>query len=253
MSQCMGDTDIKVSIITATYNSSSTLKRTMKSVLEQTYSHLEYIIMDGASEDDTLEIARSFETDFAKAGKELRIFSVKDRGMYDAINKGVDIATGVLIGNVNSDDFYEPDAVENVVNEYLKEPYDMIYGDLRIYKKAGSFIKKARLEPFVSTRYWNHPTTFITKETYSKEKYRVESMYDDYDLMLRLRKGGYRVRVVNKVLSNFTFGGMSTQKSLKKTFERIKLNLRICRRNGYGGPRYIIDNIAKELVKYIMG
>jgi hypothetical protein len=128
----------------------------------------------------------------------------------------------------------------------------MIYGDLRIIKPSGNTIKKAQLKKFVSTRYWNHPTTFITKETYNKEQYKQENLYDDCDLMLRLRCKGYRVQIVNKVLSNFVFGGMSTSKSWKRMKERILIRCKIYKSNGYG-LLYYIDSCVIEFAKYILG
>lgn len=241
-----------VSIVTVTFNSEKTLARTIESVLNQTYANMEYTIMDGCSKDGTLAVAQSYQDAFAAKNIPFRIVSEPDHGMYDAINKAVALSRGVIVGNVNSDDYYEPDAVETVVKEYLKEPYDMIYGDLRIIKPSGNTIKKAKLKKFVSTRYWNHPTTFITKETYDKEKYKCESMYDDCDLMLRLRKNGYKVRVVGKILSNFTFGGMSTKKNWKETKERMKIRCRVYKNNGYGLP-YYLDSVLMETAKFILG
>lgn len=241
-----------VSLITVTFNSEKTLARTIRSVLNQTYRNIEYTIMDGCSTDKTVEIAKSYRNEFEQKGITYRIISEPDNGMYDAINKAIELSDGLIIGNVNSDDYYEKDAVEIIVDEYNKAPYDMIYGDLRIIKPSGNTIKKAKLKRFVSTRFWNHPTTFITKETYNKEKYKCESIYDDCDLMLRLRKKGYRVRVVNKILSNFTFGGMSTKKDWNKTKQRIRIRCQIYENNGYG-LLYKIDSIAVETLKYLLG
>ena len=242
-----------VSLVTATFNSGKTLARTIESVLAQTVPCKEYTIMDGGSTDDTLKVAHRYDAAFAEKGIVYRVVSEPDEGMYDAINKAVRLSTGTIIGNVNSDDYYEPIAVETVLREYEKEPYDMIYGDLRVVRRNGCNIKKAKLKKFVSTRYWNHPTMFVTKETYNKEEYRCQSMYDDCDLMLRLRKGGYRVRVVNEVLSNFTFGvgGMSTEKSFKKAMRRAGLRAMVYRQNGFG-PLYWAESYLLEFVKFVL-
>ena len=243
---------ILVSIVTVTFNSEKTLARTIESVLNQTYRNIDYTIMDGCSTDGTVALAESYATAFEEAGIPFTVISEPDDGMYDAINKAVKRSHGVLVGNVNSDDFYEPNAVQTVVAEYVKDPFDMIYGDLRIIKPSGNTVKKAKLGRFATTRYWNHPTTFITKATYDKEQYKCESMYDDCDLMLRLRRKKYKIRTVNEILSNFTFGGMSTKKSWKKTKERISIRCKIYKNNGYGFL-YYLDSAVMEIAKYILG
>ncbi|WP_051373018.1 glycosyltransferase family 2 protein [Clostridium sp. Ade.TY] len=242
---------VNVSIITVTYNSEKTLKKTIESVLNQTYPVYEYSIIDGLSTDNTVKVAESYRNSFEKKNIKFNIISQKDNGMYDAINKGIDISTGEVIGNVNSDDWYEVDTVEKVANEYKKSHFDMLYGDLRINKPTGTMIKKAKLKKFVSTRYWNHPTTFITNETYNKYKYKVESMHDDLDLMLKIRKNKLKVVVINEILSNFNFGGMSNEKNIKRTMNSIKTRCKIYKNNGYS-PIYYIDTFLIELAKYIL-
>lgn len=244
--------NILVSIITVTLNRGHTLSRAVESVLNQTYSNMEYIIMDGMSQDHTLEIAHSYDQAFKEKNIRYRIISQPDSGMYDALNQGIALSHGVIIGSVNSDDYYEPDAVEAVVREYKKKPFDMVYGNLRIIKPSGTIIKKAKLKKMVSTRYWNHPATFIAKEVYRKEPYKCESIYDDCDLMLRLRKKQYEVRVIDKVLSNFVFGGMSTRRDWGKTKERIRIRWRIYQNNGYG-VIYYLDSVLIEVAKFLTG
>ena len=134
-----------VSITTATYNSEKTLARTIESVLNQTYAPLEYLIVDGLSKDRTISIARDYEEQFKKRGISYTIISEADKGMYDAINKGIRRANGVLIGNINSDDWYEPDAVERIVEKYLETQFDFLYGDLNIVLAGGRRkIKRAK-------------------------------------------------------------------------------------------------------------
>ena len=104
----------KVSVITPCFNSEKTIRKTLDSVLNQTYNNYEYIIVDGKSTDGTLKIIEEYKTKF---GEKLKFISEKDTGIYDAMNKGIAMASGDIIGIVNSDDFYCLDALENMVNE----------------------------------------------------------------------------------------------------------------------------------------
>lgn len=242
----------KVTILTVALNSEKTIARTIESVLAQTYDNLEYIILDGQSTDKTVSIAESYRKAFENRKIDYIVCSEKDNGMYHALNKGVAMARGVIIGSVNSDDYLEPEAAEVMAKTYETTGFDMAYANLRIIKPTGTMIKRAKFSSFVSTRYWNHPTTFIAKSVYDKEKYKLESLYDDCDLMLRLRKKGYKVVTIDKVLSNFVFGGMSTKKSLKETVGRIKTRCKIYKNNGYGFI-YYFDCFAIEMAKWILG
>ncbi len=241
-----------ISVITVTLNSEKTLAKAIESVLNQTYDKVEYIVMDGGSTDATMQIAREYQERFAAKGYDMKIISEADRGMYDALNKGVALATGDVIGQINSDDWYEPDALETVANKFMEEPFDLFWADLRIIKPSGEMIKKARIRNFVSTKDWSHPTTFIRAEIYKNNPYSLISMYDDFELILRLRKQGVKMAVENKVLANFVFGGMSTKKNLKDTVRRIKLSCNNYKINGYGLP-YYIDRVVVETAKFILG
>ena len=117
-----------VSIITPCYNSEKTIEKTIKSVLGQTYKNIEYIIVDGGSSDSTIDIVKKYEMLFE--GR-MKVISEKDDGIYDAMNKGILNATGKLIGIVNSDDYYEADAVETVVKNMEEDEYQVLYGLLR--------------------------------------------------------------------------------------------------------------------------
>ena len=119
---------MKISIITTTYNSGSTLRQTLESVLRQTYQDIEYWIIDGGSQDNTLELIRSFEPRF---GGKLHYLSEPDKGIYDAMNKGIRMATGDVIGFLNSDDFYTHNMVlEQVAQAFTDTRLDAVYGDV---------------------------------------------------------------------------------------------------------------------------
>lgn len=244
---------IRFSIITVTYNSEATLKRTMESVLNQPYAPFEYLIIDGKSQDGTLDIAKSMENDFAKAGIKLRIYSEPDNGIYDAMNKGIALAEGEIVGMINSDDWYEECALSVVAKAYEEESFGLFYADLRMHMPNGqSFIKKSRNRKYATSRDWNHPTTFITKEVYSNYKYRNETMHDDYDLILKLKKNGIKTVVVNETIANFTMNGVSHERSLKAALKRCGIKYSIYRQNGYS-PLYFVECFAVEMGKLVIG
>lgn len=245
--------NILVSITTVTFNSEKTIRDTIESVLNQTYSNIEYIIVDGLSKDNTVGIAEEYRQAFADKGISYRIISEKDDGMYDAINKGIDMCIGEIIGNVNSDDWYEPDAIEKVVEFYKKTKFDLMYADLRmVYADGRTRIKRSKKGTLATSRHWNHPTQFGTRELYLKNKYKLESLHDDFDLLLRIKKGGYKIEILNEILSNFRMEGMSHDKSIKKSIMRGKARYRIYRNNRYS-PLYMIECIAIEVAKFILG
>lgn len=249
----MNKDEIKISVITVTYNSESTLADTMRSVAEQTYLPYEYIIVDGKSSDGTLPVAESFRGDLEAKGVRLDIISEPDKGIYDAMNKGIDRASGDIIGIINSDDRYEKDALEVVASEYAREEFDLFYADLRMVKPDGtSFIKHARDRKYATSRDWNHPTTFITKRIYDRYHYKTETIHDDYDLILRLKRHKVKTRVVNRTLAEFSMNGVSHSRSVAAAIKSIKTKYAIYRNNGYG-PGYFFECLIVELGKLIIG
>lgn len=214
--------DILVSVITVCYNSEMTIEDTIKSVLRQTYKNIEYIIIDGSSKDRTMEILRSYESSFH--GR-MKITSEPDAGIYDAMNKGIKKASGTLIGILNSDDFYEPEAVEVMVQAYL-EARDaratvmdtdlMIFYGYQRNLEHQSEDKEISVvlyhHDFLKQQMITHPTCFVTRKVY--EKYGVyDTSYRssaDYEFMLRIQEaGGVTFRPVYQIITNFRMGGMS--------------------------------------------
>ncbi len=241
----------KVSIVTVCLNSEKTIERTIRSVLDQTYENIEYIIKDGGSEDETLNICRSFEEEFKKSGRSFKIFSGKDRGIYDAMNKGIDEATGDIVGLLNSDDIYERDAASAMADLYEKEGFDLAFADIRMRLPSGkTFVKKARIRKYTTSRDWNHPTQFVKRSMYDIYRYRCENISDDMDLYFRIKKDGRKIRVINKVLAEFTMGGVSSSIPLREVGERIGRRYRIYRQNGYS-RFYIFECAGFEIIKYI--
>lgn len=253
------DSTLLVSVITATYNSEATIKQAIESVLNQSYGNIEYIIADGKSTDRTIEIAESYRQQFSEKGYMYKIISEKDSGIYSGINKGISASNGVIVGNVNSDDYYNEKIVENAVMRYKEEKFDLFYADLNIVDKKGKVIriKKVRkMNNLVTTRYWNHPTMFVSRRIYQKRLYDESfKYYADFDLTLWLYRHSKRITVINQTLSNFRLGGMSTQRNLKKSIEKAKERYRAYRNNGYSRI-YLFEclfmDVGKDIVMRIL-
>ncbi|MEZ4801583.1 MAG: glycosyltransferase family 2 protein [Gelidibacter sp.] len=201
-----------VSIITVVFNGEKHLQQTIDSVHNQTYKNIEYIIIDGGSTDGTLPIIKK------NSQKISRWISEPDKGLYDAMNKGIKLAKGELIGTINSDDWYEPNAVELSVKSYRDNPhvsivhsnrYDVLpNGTKRIYKFNPSSFK---FKYFSMT--YAHPSMFITREEYSKHHYNTTlKSLSDYQFTLEafLQNQNGFVHIA-KPLVNFRLGGVSGQ------------------------------------------
>ena len=246
--------DPTVSIITETYNSEKTLRHTIESVLAQTYTKIEYWIIDGASSDHTVEIAEAYRPKLQAKGIRYHILSEPDNGIYDAMNKGIRHATGEIIGIINSDDRYEPEAVQTAVETFQHTACDLMYANIRMYKADGSsFVKKARTRKFQTSRDWNHPTTFVRAECYKKYPFRKLGIHDDYGFFLQMRKQGKKIVTVDRVLADFHMGGASNHKDLKAAKKRIRDRYLYCYRiNGYS-RWYLIECVAIEAAKFLLG
>lgn len=244
----------KVSIITVTYNSEETLPYTIESILNQTNGKIEYLIIDGASKDKTVEVAESYRLRLEERGIDYTIVSEPDGGIYDAMNKGIKLSTGDIIGILNSSDKYESDTVKTVVEEFEKNDCDLLFSNIRMVKTDGTeFVKKARLRRFQTSRDWNHPTMFVKSEVYKDNLFRDKGIHDDYGCYLQMLKKGYSIKVVDKVLATFTMGGASNHKSFKEARRRIHDRYKWCYRvNGYS-RLYFIECVAIEAAKMILG
>ncbi|MEI7207751.1 glycosyltransferase family 2 protein [Pectobacterium carotovorum] len=221
---------MKVSIITATYNSAKTISDTLKSLNTQTYPDIEYIIIDGGSKDNTLSLIKS------SCSRVSVIVSEPDKGIYDALNKGILSATGDIIGFLHSDDFFAyPDAVKDIVDAMHESNADAVYGDLnyisstdndvivRKWVSGGFDINKMKLG-------WMppHPTFYMKRSCYQRFgsfdlSYRISA---DYDSLLRyLWINKITVKYIPKVIINMRVGGMSNRSlsnMIMKTKEDVK-------------------------------
>ncbi len=242
-----------VTIITICFNSEAVIKKTIESVLNQTYTDIEYIIIDGASKDKTVEIAESYKDAFADKGIDFKIFSEPDKGIYDAMNKGIAKATGELVGLINSGDFYEPQMIETAVKAYEEKPYDIFYGDINLIKDNGQIIvKKSRYDKFPTSRHWNHPTMVVRKAYYDEiGTYKCEGIHDDFEFFLRARKKNARITIKNVTLANFMTGGASNKKSFRQCKKRCKDRYKAYRDNGYGIWSWF-ECVGIEIAKFIL-
>ena len=243
---------IPVTVLTVSFNAESTIVRTIESVIKQTYNDIEYIVIDGASHDKTAEIARSYIEEFnSREGRSMRVISEPDKGMYDALNKGAKLAHGEVVGQINADDFYEPDAVQTMAELYEREHYDLAWGSLNVITKSGNFIKHAKRGILWTTSHWCHPAAFARREILLEYPYPLTNSHDDFDFATHVYLDGKKIIPLDKVISNFTFGGMSTQKSIREAKKRLDEIYGIYKK--YGMSRlYYLHRLAFETVKYFL-
>lgn len=244
---------MSVSIITVSYNSAATIRDTIESVLNQTVPPKEYFIIDGLSTDRTVSIAQEYEMPFREKEISYSVVSEKDSGIYDAMNKGIRMATGDIIGIINSDDWFEKNAIEVVHKAHDDTSFDLFYANINIIKnEKKSFVKRSKFGSFPVSRNWNHPSSFITKKTYDElGNFDCDGLYDDFDLMLRIRKSGKKIVVYNDIIANFRSSGISHKKSLKECIRRIKDRYKCYRKNDYS-RFYIVESVVAEFAKYIL-
>lgn len=205
--------EILVTVLTPCFNSGKTIEKTLECIENQTYRNIEYIIVDGGSTDNTLDL---IERHRGRLPEKLTVISEKDNGIYDAMNKGIKLANGRLIGIVNSDDSYEQDTVEQVVNHFGNNQYEVLYGMQRTYLNGKEKAVVIFHHDFLPQQMITHPTCFVTRETYERfgvfdTQYRSAA---DYDLMLRyFRSKEVVFTPIYRVLSNFALGGMSSSQT----------------------------------------
>lgn len=230
---------MKLSIITPTFNSGITLRDTILSVLSQSYPNIEYIVVDGCSQDDTMNIVKEYETNF---GDRLKWVSERDSGLYDAMNKGIQMATGDVVGIINSDDFYHRnDVLSQVMEAFKNKEVQAVCGDVR-------FVNPDNLEKTI--RYYSscnfspyrfrfgfmpaHPTFFTYRKYfemfgYYKTNYKIAA---DYELLIRfLHTHRLKTQYIPLDFIKMRTGGASTA-SVQSNILLNKEIVRACRENG---------------------
>lgn len=252
------DTTMKLTVITIAYNSEKDIGRTIESVLAQKQGDvpcaLEYLIIDGDSGDNTVAVAESYIPAMEAAGIAYRISSEPDGGIYDAMNKGIRRASGDIIGILNSGDWYEPMAAATAAATFARTGCDLMYANIRMRRTDGTtFVKKARQRRFQTSRDWNHPTTFVRAQLYRQYPFRCLGIHDDYGFYLQMRRQGRKIVTVDETLADFVMGGASNRKNLREAKKRIMDRYRYCYRiNGYS-RLYMLECVAIEAAKMILG
>jgi len=252
---------MKFSIITSCYNPGNGIRTAIESVLSQDYPDIEYIIIDGASTDGTAELVKSY------GGKIGRFISEPDKGFYDALNKGVRLATGDVIGFVNADDLLAGvNIISDIARGFDRTEVDGLYGDLEYVAKDDT----ARV-----IRYWRsgdfkysslhagwmppHPALYLKRRIYQRARLGDGDYFDtsfkiaaDYDFMMRIL-GRLRVDVayLPRVLVKMRVGGKSN-KSISNIIKKSREDLAIMRKNGVGGFVTLIFKNLRKLPQFIM-
>lgn len=215
---------MKISIITVCFNSEKHIKSAIESVINQSYNNIEYIIIDGGSKDKTVDIIKSY------GSKVNQLISEPDKGIYDAMNKGLQMATGDYLGILNSDDFYiHNEVISMVVNELLEKKTDSLFADLIYVEEEHPEIQVRywKSQPFVKGSFqkgWHpaHPTFFVKNEIYKKLGYFSMDfkLAADFELMLRfLEKHQISSCYLPQAIIKMRLGG-ATNKNIKNIFNQ---------------------------------
>lgn len=231
-----------ISIITVSYNSAKTIEQTLRSVAEQTYQDIEHIVIDGASTDGTMSIVKKFP--------KIRYISEKDNGLYEAMNKGIHMATGEIIGILNADDiYYDQTIIENVMRAFSSTTTDSVYGDL-VYvaqddtNKIIRNWKADRFRPGLFRIGWMppHPAFFVRKSVYAQY-----GSFDlrlplaaDYEIMLRfLEKNNISALYIPYTFVRMRIGGASN-KNITNLLQNYRENRLAWEYNGLKCPWYTL-------------
>lgn len=219
-----------VSVVTVCYNSQTHIAEAMQSVLDQTYPHVEYLVIDGGSTDSTMDIVRSFAEQF---GGRLRWVSEPDHGIYDAMNKGIELSTGELIGLLNSDDAYVPDALERIVVAFRAQPdAGAVFGDVEVVSQDGTPLRtEVAVTPAPGTLPLRmpmcHQSLFVARRVYRElggfdTDHRILA---DYEHVLRMLRAGERFVHVPGVVARFREGGACSADTARSNAERERIRV----------------------------
>jgi len=241
---------MKISIITSVYNNKETIAEAIESVLSQTYDNIEYIVVDGASTDGTVDVIKQY-------GEKISTFvSEPDKGIYDGLNKGISLTTGDVIGFLHSDDLFEDEhVVRKIAEAFANNSVESIYGDLTYVKKEDTskvvrFWKSGAYSLAKLKKGWMppHPTFYLKREVYEKyggfdTSFKIAA---DYDSILRfLGREQISTHYIPEVLVKMRVGGESN-KSIKNLIQKSREDLRAMKNNGVGHlGSLFVKNVSK--------
>lgn len=245
---------MKVSIITSCFNREKTIRDAIESVLSQDYPNIEYIIVDGASDDGSIDIINEYKDRISA------LISEPDNGMYEGINKGIRQATGEIIGLLHSDDFlYSPHTISHIVSEFKKTNAELIYGNglfvdssnpIKVVRNwiSGSYNKRKIRKGWLPL----HPTVYIRKKCFDKSGYYNEDfrIAADSDFLVRyLYKANFRIAYLNEYIVRMRMGGAST--SFKKTKLKWEEDFRLYRSHGFNPYFALTGKILSKVPQFI--
>ena len=246
---------MKVSIITASFNSELFIESAINSVLNQSYNDIEYIIVDGLSSDNSAKIISSYNNRVTK------FISDPDSGIYDALNKGIDYATGDIIAFLHSDDIYHDEkVVENVVQQFKNDRnLDCVYGDLVYTARedisvVSRYWKSKSFKPYLLSMGWMppHPTIFLKKEIYrSYGKFNLNyKISADYDFILRIFSKKIKTKYIPRVIYKMRLGGESN-KSIINIIKKSREDHRTIKENKIGGIFTLLYKNFSKLTQFV--
>jgi glycosyltransferase involved in cell wall biosynthesis len=246
---------MKISIITVVFNGEITIARAMESVLAQKNVEIEYIVIDGASQDKTLEVIAPYKTKLS------HLLSEKDTGIYDAMNKGIKLATGDVIGFLNADDFYANSLVlSDVMAEFIDPAVAAVYGDLEYFSasRPTKVVRTYRSNQFHPAQLKKglmpaHPTLFLRKNVYERfglfdSSYKIAG---DFEFIVRIFKDeSLGIRYIPKKMVKMQLGGISTM-GFSNTILLLGENIRACHNNGISTNYYLLlSRYPRKLLEY---
>lgn len=247
---------LRISIITIAHNNVSDIEPTLQSVINQDYPHIEYIVVDGASTDGTLDVIERYRSEIDQ------LISEPDEGMYEAINKGIQIATGDILGLIHAGDrLYSKDSITAIAQAFEDPELEATYGHSVLVDAQDRPIRVNPSRPFSRARIrrgWmpSHQSIYMRKERFEKHgAYRVDlGGSGDYEFFIRqFYKHPIRARLIDKYLIRFALGGMSTT-SYHRLWRRQKIHANCWRMNGVKPPFLLIPlKLGRKIPQFIRG